>query len=455
MYPWQLHRSKRYIYLLHGFVSVWDDAGKGNDVVLEVQTPNQESIMQKKSACAFAFKNTSSYDNFAVVLSVRHDCLMIWMIWMNSHSQSRQHERGPPEMPTAGFAPPSSLSSTVATAAIAATAVVACVVHVRATRRLRQHLTEQRLAERKGRIRAEVQLRSLMKQRSVNAEGGGVTKSDGEGDDGANSVLQLKQIGTVVSPFTKRMGTPRQGALAPNARGYVQLSAPVETVEGMDMYSHAWIIFTFHANTDRPDSTKTKIRPPRAPKGTKVGMLATRSPHRPNNIGLSLVKVVSVNRKEKQLHIAALDLVNGTPVYDVKPCVPWDIPGFHDANSLSVPRWVSQDDALKKVVVTPVARSALENLVRGKTLAPLYTLKNDGVDGAEQTLKEILAQDPRAANTRGSKRGSHDDPYRIVFCSAVVEFVVDQNGVTVVDVKPGENDIAGAVHVDGIPLLGV
>ena len=56
MYPWQLHRSKRYIYLLHGFVSVWDDAGKGNDVVLEVQTPNQESIMQKKSACAFAFK---------------------------------------------------------------------------------------------------------------------------------------------------------------------------------------------------------------------------------------------------------------------------------------------------------------------------------------------------------------------------------------------------------------
>lgn len=121
-------------------------------------------------------------------------------------------------MPTAGFAPPSSLSSTVATAAIAATAVVACVVHVRATRRLRQHLTEQRLAERKGRIRAEVQLRSLMKQRSGNAEGGGVTKSDGEGDDGANSVLQLKQIGTVVSPFTKRMGTPPGGACAKRPR---------------------------------------------------------------------------------------------------------------------------------------------------------------------------------------------------------------------------------------------
>lgn len=126
------------------------------------------------------------------------------------------------------------------------------------------------------------------------------------------------------------MGTPRQGALVPSGRGFVQLRIPVECIEGLESYSHAWIIFTFHANTDTPTATtigsatnttssklnfsKTKIRPPRG-NGIKVGMLATRSPHRPNNVGLSLVKISGVDKKEKRLHIQALDLVNGTPVY--------------------------------------------------------------------------------------------------------------------------------------------
>ena len=173
-----------------------------------------------------------------------------------------------------------------------------------------------------------------------------------------NQQLQLQCIGTIISPYTKRMGTPRQGALVPSGRGYIQLNIPVECVDGLDMYSHAWILFTFHANTDahtkqqtamqqskskqskkKGNSTnnnsmsnlsKTKIRPPRAPHGLKVGMLATRSPHRPNNIGLSLVQITSVDKKNKRLYISALDLVNGTPVYDVKPCVPWDIPGYYD-----------------------------------------------------------------------------------------------------------------------------
>ena len=102
-------------------------------------------------------------------------------------------------------------------------------------------------------------------------------------------------------------------------------------MEGLERFSHAWVLFTFHANTDAPlggirsdgatdesrtmlQLTKTKIRPPRGG-GVKVGMLATRSPHRPNNIGLSLVRLVKVDKKEKRLYIAAFDLVNGTPVY--------------------------------------------------------------------------------------------------------------------------------------------
>ena len=156
-----------------------------------------------------------------------------------------------------------------------------------------------------------------------------VPQSDECSDETLRHNLLLRCIGTIVSPYTKRMGTPRQGALVPSGRGFIQLRIPVECVEGLEFYSHAWILFTFHANTDAPtpnnnklnggettimNLSKTKIRPPRG-NGIKVGMLATRSPHRPNNVGLSLVKVVGVDKKEKRLHIAALDLVNGTPVY--------------------------------------------------------------------------------------------------------------------------------------------
>jgi len=149
-----------------------------------------------------------------------------------------------------------------------------------------------------------------------------VNETDANNEETASSdkPMLLRCIGTVVSPFTKRMGTPRQGALAPHARAYIDLIpsvAPMETLAGIETYSHAWVIFCFHANTDNQTlSAKTKVKPPRGG-GIKVGSMATRSPHRPNNIGLSLVKITGIDHKKKRLHIAALDLVNGTPVYDV------------------------------------------------------------------------------------------------------------------------------------------
>ncbi len=210
-------------------------------------------------------------------------------------------------------------------------------------------LEETRLAERKGRIRAEMKFRTHLKElesKSIDVNNGitlqtekrnnfqdeDVMKSTGSSSNETeaqqqNHNLLMRCIGTIVSPYTKRMGTPRQGALVPSGRGFIQLRIPVECIEGLELYSHAWVLFTFHANTDTPlangvasnssnklNLSKTKIRPPRG-NGIKVGMLATRSPHRPNNVGLSLVKIVRVDKKEKRLYLAALDLVNGTPVY--------------------------------------------------------------------------------------------------------------------------------------------
>lgn len=201
-------------------------------------------------------------------------------------------------------------------------------------KKMEEKLTKERMAERKGRIRAEMKLRNLVKDSQTTTTTTSTTNNNVDDLGGSKqqqkkskvvnsenlalSTMSLKCIGTVVTPFTKRMGTPRQGALAPHSRAYIQINinaAPMETLSGMELYSHAWIIFQFHANTDiAAFSSKTKVRPPRAG-GLKVGQLATRSPHRPNPLGLSLVKITGIDTKHKRLEIAALDLVNGTPVY--------------------------------------------------------------------------------------------------------------------------------------------
>ncbi|KAL7541365.1 hypothetical protein ACHAXR_010842 [Thalassiosira sp. AJA248-18] len=399
------------------------------------------------------------------------------------------HSSSPPHLAAAAAA------VVIATATAAFITALICSRHRKETDARIAKLEETRKAERTGRIRAEMKLRTYLKNQEASSlessrgfetagEGGdsddaagakqnnGTQKKHGTQQQQQQHNLLLNCIGTIVSPYTKRMGTPRQGAIVPSGRGYIELKIPVECIEGLECYSHAWIVFTFHANTDTPGVTKkktttnkngsstmlnlskTKIRPPRG-NGIKVGMLSTRSPHRPNNIGLSLVKIVRVDKKLKQLHIAALDLVSGTPVYDIKPCVPWDVPGYHDKVPLTVPTWVSNDDELKSVKFKTRARESLEECIGRGKLAPLYTCKNDGIEDATNTIREILAQDPRASNSNGpNKRGStthNNDVYKIVLCSVEVEFRVGSDGVSVENVC--DLDLKGVERVDGIPIL--
>lgn len=197
---------------------------------------------------------------------------------------------------------------TTAGTVLGATSALFYWYHLRRIRQLSIEWEGKRSAERKGRIRAEVKLRTALKQHHE-----GSTSKNESGDH----VMALKCIGTITSPYTKRMGTPRQGALVPSSRGFVLISKKtihMEALTGLEDYSHAWIIFGFHANTDLPSSGKSKVKPPRGG-GIKVGMLATRSPHRPNPIGLSLVRIDRLDMEQGRLYISALDLVNGTPVY--------------------------------------------------------------------------------------------------------------------------------------------
>jgi tRNA (adenine37-N6)-methyltransferase len=374
--------------------------------------------------------------------------------------------------------------------------------HVSADEVLRQ-LQQQRKEERTGRIRAEVRLRTALKQvqqlqiqlRSYEGRNDESHGSEGDATNGlhhgnaANESMLIQCIGTVTSPFTKRMGTPRQGALVPASRGFVQFhrQVPAEMASGLECYSHVWILFEFHANTDLGGSTangsskhkKTKVRPPRAG-GIKVGQLATRSPHRPNPLGLSLVYVDRWDPQQRRLHISGLDLVHGTPVYDIKPVVPWDIPGYSNTNctlermdctSLRVPDWVSgKEDVIECVSFSKMALQQLHDCISAGLFAPLYSDDADGIRGAQDLILQILAQDPRSShkglkqNARGTKVAlpqqspsendveiTADASYSLILCQTKVSFAVIPSGCEVISIVPIEFE--ETQYVDGVPLV--
>ena len=254
--------------------------------------------------------------------------------------------------------------------------------------------------------------------------------------------FSVRPIGILSSPFPQRAGTPRQGLLAPSVRSTLHLrpDLPPEAVEGLAEYSHVWVLFRFHLNPvgkarggggggggrDRP--WPAKIRPPRA-NGRKVGVLATRSPHRPNDLGLSLallerVEVVEQggrrgrgsSRRRVAVRMLGLDLVDGTPVLDLKPYVPWD--AVADPGPM-VPAWVARDDAARRVTW---ADGTIEAVVRARidgALAPMYPpLKARGGGGGGD----------RGDNEGdGDGDGGHDDDGETVMVMRALEEIVAQD----------------------------
>jgi tRNA (adenine37-N6)-methyltransferase len=133
-------------------------------------------------------------------------------------------------------------------------------------------------------------------------------------------------IGIIHSCFTEKFGIPRQPGLAPLARATLELLPPYSdpaAVEGLESCSHIWLQFVFHANTR--EQWKPKVKPPRLGGNKSLGVFATRSPIRPAPIGLSVVTLESIEIRDGKvlLNLAGVDLLDGTPVLDIKPYVPY------------------------------------------------------------------------------------------------------------------------------------
>lgn len=132
----------------------------------------------------------------------------------------------------------------------------------------------------------------------------------------------IRPVAILRTPFAEKFGVPRQSGLVPSAEGMVEFlpafSAP-EFTRGLEAFSHVWLITRFHLNP--PWTGSAVVRPPRLGGNERVGVFASRSPNRPNELGLSLVRVLAV--QPGKLRVSGVDAVDGTPVYDVKPYLPW------------------------------------------------------------------------------------------------------------------------------------
>ena len=235
----------------------------------------------------------------------------------------------------------------------------------------------------------------------------------------------MHPIGTIRSIYRLCVGTPRQGLLAPQARGRIELTVDnaLDMVDGLEHYSHIWIVFIFHLNT--PSKKKiTKIAPPALGDGQKVGVLATRSPHRASRIGMTLaqldrVQVIGKDKAKQQkqrvvLHISGLDLVDGTPVLDLKPYVP-TYDSIPNPDALKVPSWVSGGLATKRPVqISTAAQQELQDILEENPTALEFYGPHCGEASVATTgqvlttaIEQVLAVDVRSEwQTKKARQGN-------------------------------------------------
>jgi tRNA (adenine37-N6)-methyltransferase len=210
------------------------------------------------------------------------------------------------------------------------------------------------------------------------------------------AVLQTLSIGKVVSPFVDRYGIPRQSGLTPSVPGQILIDLPwADACSGLETFSHIWIIFQFHEHGAK--MIRPTIRPPRLGGITRMGVFASRSPHRPSGIGMSVVQLKSWRKATAPerakgigavLQILGLDLLNGTPVLDIKPYIP-----YADALPEASSGWLVQEDhpngpGVERLVVTWSDEAQAQAL---EVLSP------DFYSEFSQHVAEVLSLDPRTA----------------------------------------------------------
>lgn len=194
-------------------------------------------------------------------------------------------------------------------------------------------------------------------------------------------MFQFTPVGIIHSCFREKFGIPRQSGLAPAAQATLELLPPCNqptAVRGLEGFSHIWLVFVFHAIP--PGRWQPTVRPPRLGGNRRLGVFATRSPFRPNPIGLSAVRLerISTHRGQVLLYLAGVDLLDGTPVLDIKPYLPY-ADGIQAATGGFAPE---PPPAELRVNFSPAALACCEAWP---------------ADNLQELITQLVRQDPRPA----------------------------------------------------------
>lgn len=191
---------------------------------------------------------------------------------------------------------------------------------------------------------------------------------------------QMQVIGYIESPYKQKFAIPRQPGLVPEATGKLKLQAPFASetmIRGIEAFSHLWLVFVFHETADKGWSPM--VRPPRLGGNTRKGVFATRATFRPNPLGLSVVKLdgVEIHNGAVTLLISGIDLLDGTPILDIKPYLPYS-DALADARG-------GFADAAPETSMTVEFSAAAEQFCRQQSAYPKL----------QQLIEKVLKQDPR------------------------------------------------------------
>lgn len=223
--------------------------------------------------------------------------------------------------------------------------------------------------------------------------------------------FSMKVIARIHSDFSSKFGVPRQSGLVDALESTVVFEPEyrsADALRGMEGFSHLWLVWVFDKAVR--DTWSPTVRPPRLGGNERMGVFATRSPFRPNPIALSCVRLAGVEQTKEHgtvLRIRGADLMDGTPILDIKPYIP-----YADCHS----------DAVGGFAAAP-AGETLEVVIPTQLLEKVP-------ESRREALRGVLAQDPRPHY--------HDDPTRVYgfgFAGMEVKFSVDDGVLTVVDVE--------------------
>lgn len=221
--------------------------------------------------------------------------------------------------------------------------------------------------------------------------------------------MEIKPIAYIHTPFSQKFGIPRQSGLADEIIGTIEFVPPyrdAKALEGLENYDYLWLLWEFEDVTKEDDSEfRAQVRPPRLGGNEYVGVFATRSPFRPNPIGLSCVRIISIDPEAENgplILVSGADLRDNTPIFDIKPYLPY-------------------------VEAHPEARGGFTDYTRQRSLevkfAEGYLEELDVCDrelfeaDKKNPLMQVLSQDPRPAYQRDNQRvyGMNYYDYNIEF----------------------------------------